>query len=180
MAEEPEVPEGEVKKAPAFGELARRWEAEAFLRQRLFEDTKNYLTRWPCPKTVGVASCQAMSINSRLLELMAEVWVKHHEYPCAFPIGYLRKEARFKESFEIGVISLKTSHEGERVPAANGAERGPGFDATRRCGPESALQPWPTPLQSSEDQDTGSLRVNLSKASEFYPIDLFCSSLHPF
>lgn len=33
MAEEPEVPEGEVEKAPAFGELARRWEAEAFLRQ---------------------------------------------------------------------------------------------------------------------------------------------------
>ena len=76
MAEKPEVAAtaSEVK-LPPFGELAKQWEGVAFLRQRLFEDKKNNLTRWPCPKTVAVASCQAMALNPRLFELMAEVWI---------------------------------------------------------------------------------------------------------
>ena len=49
----------------------------------------------------GVGSCQATSINSRLLER------QHHEYPCAFPIVCLRKEARLKEKLEIGVNNVK-------------------------------------------------------------------------
>lgn len=80
---------------PETGVLAKIWEAEPSLRQRIFDADHNCLTRWPDVRSTGLASCKSMGMNALLLEGLATAWTAVNEYPHAVPVEYLRQEAGF-------------------------------------------------------------------------------------
>lgn len=75
-----------------MGELAKVWEEDGLVRNR-GRDAKS-LTLWPSPKSVGVASMRASSMNARVLEHTATWWVQRSDLPAAIPIDAIRYEAR--------------------------------------------------------------------------------------
>lgn len=78
---------------PESSALATAWEGESSLRYRVLDAEHHCLTRWSRPMCVGQPSVANMKLNTRLLEVLAQVWVSVQEYPHAVPIDYLRKEA---------------------------------------------------------------------------------------
>ena len=79
---------------PPRGELARLWENEPTLRQRILSETEPNLTRWLNKQSVCVASTAAMALNARVLEVLAMLWAPLQPSPKPVPVDYLCKEAR--------------------------------------------------------------------------------------
>ena len=90
---EMEVKEAKEVKLPEAGALAKAWEAEPPLRYRVLDAEFHCLTRWTKPTTVGQGSVANMKLNTKCLEVLAELWVGAQDYPRAIPIDFLRKEA---------------------------------------------------------------------------------------
>ena len=72
------------------GALAQQWEAASCLRQRAREIGR--LTAWRNAKLVGLASCDAMKLNTTSLEVLARYWTSSTDLPKAVPIGLVRSE----------------------------------------------------------------------------------------
>ena len=76
--------------------LASDWEQSPLLRNR--GRLNDSITVWPSPKTTGIASMKACSLNAEALELTATWWVQFCTQPAAIPIDLLRAEVgRFRE-----------------------------------------------------------------------------------
>ena len=93
MSDDESVKEVKLINLPESGALSRAWEAEASLRHRLLDPAHNCLTRWSKPTSVCQPSIANMKLNTRLLEVLAKIWVPSQEYPHAVPVDFLRKEA---------------------------------------------------------------------------------------
>ena len=103
-----EAVKGAAKAAPTLpekGALAKAWENEACLRQRILCDSHPHLTRWKDQQSIGIASTAAMALNARVLEVLAKVWAPLQAFPKPVPVGYLRREAR-SEMFFARVAAL--------------------------------------------------------------------------
>ena len=95
MAEGDDIP------LPDHGVLARMWEADACLRQRMMESEGGLLSRWTSPTTISTPSIKNMALNYRVLEHMAVLWTDTFPYPKVFQVEYLRRE--------VGQMSNETS-----------------------------------------------------------------------
>ena len=77
--------------------LAALWEMEPSIRVAAREN--GCLTKWANARLIGVASTGALSINIKVLELLAEWWAKQVDMPQAIPIDKLRAEVGQQKCF---------------------------------------------------------------------------------
>ncbi|CAL1156972.1 unnamed protein product, partial [Cladocopium goreaui] len=75
---------------PGDPSLAALWEMEPSIRVASCESA--CLTKWANTRLIGVASTGAMSLNIKVLELLAEWWAKQVDMPQAIPIDKLRDQ----------------------------------------------------------------------------------------
>lgn len=79
----------------AVGKLAGSWEGDRSIRQNARE--LGQITKWKKPELVGVPSSNAMTYNTRVLELLADWWTVQVSEPQAVPIDTLRSEVSSSE-----------------------------------------------------------------------------------
>ena len=72
--------------------LAAAFEEDRGCRDRLRE--KGYMTRWPDVASTGVPSVKAMSLNARLLEILATWWCQRCDFSKPLPIDLMRREVQ--------------------------------------------------------------------------------------
>ena len=82
--------------------LAKRIGDDAVLRHHVL--TSQTLFMWPSCKTVGIINLTSAALNSRLLRILAEIWLPQTSKPKTIPCEAARFEARWfkyflKESF---------------------------------------------------------------------------------
>ena len=75
---------------PNRGSLATLLEVDKEVRDRM--RLQGFFTRWPNPRTVGVPSVKAMSMNPAILEIVAGWWCPYHPSPKCLPIDLCRRE----------------------------------------------------------------------------------------
>ncbi len=81
------------------GTLAKLWEKEMPLRQRMHDAEFPHLTRWVRNNktgafAIGVSSVKAMALNTKVLEVMAHWYCPVQKFPKALPVDILRREVR--------------------------------------------------------------------------------------
>ena len=92
---------------PGDPSLAALWEMEPSIRVASRESS--CLTKWASTRVIGVASTGAMSLNIKVLELLAEWWAKKVDMPQAIPIDKLRAEVGQQKWNSISIsILVKT------------------------------------------------------------------------
>ena len=74
----------------AVGKLAESWESDRSVRQSARD--LGQITKWKKPELIGIPSSNAMTYNTRVLELLAEWWTSQVSQPQAVPIVNLRAE----------------------------------------------------------------------------------------
>ena len=94
------------------GHLARMLEEDQAIRQRLLEQPRQVLLRWPSAKATGVASVKAMVLNHRALEIVGAWWTACVEYPKTVPIDVMRDEAAWGAVFDSHLILSVLSRSG--------------------------------------------------------------------
>ena len=82
----------------AKGTLAKLWDDQSSLRQRMNDKEFPYLSRWLWNQrneqyAIGVPSVKAMGMNALVLEKLAEWYCPCQPFPKALPIQILRREA---------------------------------------------------------------------------------------
>ena len=82
---------------PGDPSLAALWEMEPSIRVASCESA--CLTKWANTRLIGVASTGAMSLNIKVLELLAEWWAKQVDMPQAIPIDKLRDQVGQQKLF---------------------------------------------------------------------------------
>ena len=73
------------------GKLAELWEADTCLRARA--RTSDCLTKWPSPKSKGVASMAALRLNGEVMVKIAQLWCPLLAHAKSPPIPVIRSEA---------------------------------------------------------------------------------------
>ena len=77
--------------------FAKRIADDAVLRHQVL--TSQTLFRWPSCKTVGIINLTSAALNSRLLRILAEIWLPQTSKPKTIPCEAARFEARWFKCF---------------------------------------------------------------------------------
>ena len=81
-----------------LGCLAKAWEKDDVLRSR--GRANDCLTRWLSPKTKGIPSMRAITLNSDALVHLAKLWCPLMPFAKSPPIPLLRAEAPESKLYE--------------------------------------------------------------------------------
>ena len=96
------------KAAVVQAELAKALEAEPSIREMV--RSRGTLVGWPRKETIGIPSLNALSMNSRVLSILADTYCSERKVVKAPPISWLRSEYVKFQSLMSMPTSMVTRH----------------------------------------------------------------------